>query len=76
MFYDLNVDYNPSTSDADLSKTLAFLSECMLIQLYPARLSYANLKSVGYNVIALNHTISGRLPSDLVSLIQHTTRPP
>ncbi|THY86447.1 ribonuclease P protein subunit p30 [Aureobasidium pullulans] len=47
MFYDLNVDYNPSTKDADLSRTLAFLSE------------------LGYNVIALNHTISGRLPSDL-----------
>jgi len=28
MFYDLNVDYNPSTKDADLSRTLAFLSEC------------------------------------------------
>ena len=33
MFYDLNVDYNPSTSDADLSKTLAFLSECERINL-------------------------------------------
>ncbi|KAI4744347.1 ribonuclease P protein subunit p30 [Aureobasidium sp. EXF-12298] len=60
MFYDLNVDYNPSTSDADLSKTLAFLSECERIGFFnPARLD------LGYNVIALNHTISGRLPSDL-----------
>ncbi|KAI5205641.1 ribonuclease P protein subunit p30 [Aureobasidium subglaciale] len=47
MFYDLNVDWNPSIKDAELSRTLAFLSE------------------LGYNVIALNHTISGRLPSDL-----------
>jgi hypothetical protein len=39
MFYDLNVDYNPSTSDADLSKTLAFLSECERIGFFnPARL--------------------------------------
>jgi hypothetical protein len=43
MFYDLNVDYNPSTSDADLSKTLAFLSECELIQLCPTRLQCANV---------------------------------
>lgn len=35
MFYDLNVDYNSSTSDADLSKTLAFLSECEAAQLLP-----------------------------------------
>ncbi|KAI5273288.1 ribonuclease P protein subunit p30 [Aureobasidium subglaciale] len=47
MFYDLNVDWNPSIKDAELSRTLAFLSE------------------LGYNVIALNHTISGRVPSDL-----------
>jgi ribonuclease P/MRP protein subunit RPP1 len=33
MFYDLNVDYNPSTPDADLSKTLAFLSECETLRL-------------------------------------------
>jgi hypothetical protein len=43
MFYDLNVDYNPSTSDADLSKTLAFLSECEHAQLCPTRLQCANV---------------------------------
>jgi hypothetical protein len=43
MFYDLNVDYNPSTSDADLSNTLAFLSECEDSQLFPPDPSCANL---------------------------------
>ena len=43
MFYDLNVDYNSSISDADLSKTLAFLSECEALRRFLVSLSYANL---------------------------------
>ena len=49
MFYDLNVRWTPN--DAQLPRTLAFLSE------------------LGYNVVALNHIISGKLPVDLVSRI-------
>lgn len=46
MFYDLNVPY--AANDAQLPRTLAFLSE------------------LGYNVVALNHSISGKLPAQIV----------
>jgi hypothetical protein len=56
MFYDLNVRWTPN--DAQLPRTLAFLSE------------------LGYNVVALNHVISGKLPVDVVRRNQLMHFPP
>jgi ribonuclease P/MRP protein subunit RPP1 len=62
MFYDLNVSW--TRNDPDLQTTLAFLVECRMSH-STSTCAAANL-AVGYNVVALNHTISGKLPADLV----------
>ncbi|KAI1209672.1 PHP domain-like protein [Annulohypoxylon truncatum] len=49
MLYDLNIAWSPSTSAADLERTLRFSSQ------------------LGYNVVALNHTLDAPLPSQLTN---------
>ncbi|KAF1353703.1 ribonuclease P complex subunit Pop2 [Delphinella strobiligena] len=50
MFYDLNVEYNASRTPSKDSEITRALSF---------------LSELGYNAVALNHTIAGKLPSDL-----------
>ncbi|OTA86020.1 hypothetical protein M434DRAFT_400042 [Hypoxylon sp. CO27-5] len=47
MLYDLNIAWSPTTSAADLERTLRFSSQ------------------LGYNVVALNHTLDAPLPSNI-----------
>ncbi|KAI1804755.1 PHP domain-like protein [Daldinia bambusicola] len=47
MLYDLNIAWSPSTSTAELERTLRFSSQ------------------LGYNVVALNHTLDAPLPSQI-----------
>lgn len=63
MFYDLNVSW--TRNDSELQRTLAFLAECKSVPHHSQPAQLLNL-AVGYNVVALNHTISGKLPADLV----------
>ncbi|KAI1455895.1 PHP domain-like protein [Annulohypoxylon moriforme] len=49
MLYDLNIAWSPSTSTAELERTLRFSSQ------------------LGYNVVALNHTLDAPLPSQLTN---------
>jgi len=69
MFYDLNVEYNPAlftTKDGGLPRTLSFLAECEYQSPSVSRSDCSNRSAVGYNVVALNHTMAGKLPADLV----------
>ncbi|KAG4217875.1 hypothetical protein PC116_g33645, partial [Phytophthora cactorum] len=47
MLYDLSIAWSPSTSTAELERTLRFSSQ------------------LGYNVVALNHTLDAPLPSQI-----------
>ncbi|KAI1771764.1 PHP domain-like protein [Hypoxylon cercidicola] len=47
MLYDLNIAWSPSTSAAELERTLRFSSQ------------------LGYNVVALNHSLEAPLPSQI-----------
>ncbi|KAK7748350.1 RNA-binding RNA processing protein rpp1 [Diatrype stigma] len=49
MLYDLNIAWSPSTSAAELERTLKFS------------------KTLGYDVVALNHTITPPIPSQVVN---------
>ncbi|KAI1131255.1 RNase P subunit p30-domain-containing protein [Nemania abortiva] len=49
MLYDLNIAWSPSTSAADLERTLRFSA------------------SLGYDVVALNHTIGGAVPPQVTN---------
>ncbi|MCJ1402614.1 hypothetical protein MMC11_005834 [Xylographa trunciseda] len=74
MFYDLNVPY--TTNHSELQRTLAFLAErtAPLLPHNPQpHIQIANQPppTVGYNTIALSHTITGKLPTDLTSPIPH-----
>ncbi|KAI0099210.1 RNase P subunit p30 [Nemania sp. FL0031] len=51
MLYDLNIAWSPSTSAADLERTLRFSA------------------SLGYDVVALNHTIGGAIPPQVTNPI-------
>ena len=64
MYYDLNVPY---ISDKDqLQKTLAFLEEREFSLGLVNNHDKLIIHLVGYNVVALNHIISGKLPAELV----------
>ncbi|KAK1767110.1 putative rnase p subunit p30 protein [Phialemonium atrogriseum] len=58
MLYDLNIAWSPSTSSAQLQRTLKFAS------------------SLGYDVVALNHTVSAPIPSQVINPIPLLTAPP
>lgn len=62
MYYDLNLPW--IANEVELQRTLIFLAECMLFS-FPMVLT----RIVGYNVVALNHTITGKLPVNLVSFL-------
>ncbi|KAF4784715.1 RNase P subunit p30 [Colletotrichum scovillei] len=49
MLYDLNIPWSPTTSPADLARTISFAS------------------SLGYTVLALNHTITPPIPSQITN---------
>ncbi|KAJ3949269.1 RNA-binding RNA processing protein rpp1 [Colletotrichum fioriniae] len=49
MLYDLNIPWSPTTSPADLDRTISFAS------------------SLGYTVLALNHTITPPIPSQITN---------
>lgn len=57
MLYDLNIAWSPSTSSAQLQRTLKFAS------------------SLGYDVVALNHTVSAPIPSQVINPIPLLTAP-
>lgn len=82
MFYDLNVACDPRAlnKDGDLARTLSFLAERKPLHYPFADLTAVNpptdMHTVGYNVVALNHTITGKLPADLVSTAQPSTTTP
>ncbi|KAK4981294.1 RNA-binding RNA processing protein rpp1 [Elasticomyces elasticus] len=62
-FYDLNVPW--STPNSELPRTLSFLAESYLIE--PN--ADADVCAVGYNVVALNFTITGKLPTNFACAI-------
>ncbi|KXH67861.1 RNase P subunit p30 [Colletotrichum salicis] len=55
MLYDLNIPWSPTTSPADLARTISFAS------------------SLGYTVLALNHTITPPIPSQITNPLPNTT---
>ncbi|KAI1138196.1 PHP domain-like protein [Hypoxylon sp. FL0543] len=58
MLYDLNIAWSPSTTAADLERTLRFSSQ------------------LGYNVVALNHTLDAPLPSNISNPLPKFPSPP
>lgn len=58
MLYDLNIAWSPSTTTAELERTLRFSSQ------------------LGYNVVALNHTLDAPLPSKLANPLPRFPTPP
>jgi len=69
MFYDLNVPWTPD--EAGLQRTIAFLDERTFESLTLKR-NFSHF-AVGYNVLALSHTFSGKLPADLVHIKSRST---
>ena len=65
MYYDLNVPYTSNT--VELQRTLAFLAERESTKLRSKAL--AKEVTVGYDTLALNHTITGIVPTDVKSQI-------
>ena len=68
MFYDLNVPWTPN--NPELQRTLAFLAERLFFP--PLHETITDPLLVGYNVVALNHTLPPKLPSDLSCPIPST----
>lgn len=69
MYYDLNVPWT-SANDPELARTIAFLDERTLASpLLNLMIKLSHYK-VGYNVIALNFTLSGKFAHKIVSKIQ------
>lgn len=66
MYYDLNVPY--VTNQAELQRTLAFLADCKS-EMSGTTFNRADMPSVGYNTIALEHTINGKIPAEIVNEI-------
>ncbi|KAK1636182.1 RNase P subunit p30-domain-containing protein [Colletotrichum phormii] len=58
MLYDLNIPWSPTTSPADLARTISFAS------------------SLGYTVLALNHTITPPIPSQITNPLPKFPQPP
>lgn len=69
MLYDLNVPWSVN-GNADLQRTIAFQDECMCT--HSEVNSVTDLPQVGYNVLALTHTITGTAPSTISNAIPHT----
>ncbi|KAL2882935.1 RNA-binding RNA processing protein rpp1 [Colletotrichum sp. CLE4] len=57
MLYDLNIPWSPTTSPADLARTISFAS------------------SLGYTVLALNHTITPPIPSQITNPLPKFPQP-
>ena len=66
MSYDLNVPWH--NAHGALQKTLAFLSERMPSESLAELYGYTNLICiVGYKVVALDNTLSGKISAAIVS---------
>jgi ribonuclease P/MRP protein subunit RPP1 len=68
MLYDLNIPWSSTTSAADLQRTLSFLAECKSNPRLWKPLLTMNCV-VNYSVIALNHSITGAIPSQVINPI-------
>ena len=68
MYYDLNIPYGGNLDE--LQRTLAFLADCQspLIVLRPL-LCHTNKLSVGHNTVALNYTMSDKIPAEIKNSI-------
>jgi hypothetical protein len=63
MYYDLNVPW--TTNTAEIQNRLSFLAECAFTI---CSRSLLTSESVGYNVVAISHTLPLPAPTDLVRM--------
>ena len=78
MFHDLNVPWPGAGADAvrELQRTVAFLDECTQTRRPGGHARCWLTCAVGYDVLALTHTYSGKLPSELVRGMHRAFHPP